>query len=53
MNNKDATANKKLPINRKPNKSIVPRVGSNSSSGNLPTPIRAFSTSLITKTTYR
>ena len=47
MNNKEATANKKLPISINPNKSIVLRVGSMGSSGNLPTPIRAFSTSLI------
>jgi hypothetical protein len=47
MNNKDAIANRKEPISINPNKSIVPRVGSMGSSGNLPTPMRAFSTSLI------
>jgi len=47
MNNKDATANRKQPININPNRSIVPRVGSIGSSGNLPTPMRALSTSLI------
>ena len=47
MNNKDATAKRKQPININPNRSIVPRVGSIGSSGNLPTPMRAFSTSLI------
>lgn len=49
MNNKEAIASKKLPTSINPNKSIVPRVGSIGSSGNVPTPISAFKTSLITK----
>ena len=52
MNNKERTANKKDPINKKPKSNILKRVGWNSSSGNLPTPMSAFSTSLITKILY-
>ena len=49
MNNKEATANRKLPMSKNPNTRIFKRDSSNDSSGNLPTPIRALRTSLITK----
>ena len=47
MNNKEAIENKKAPMSINPNINILKREGSNSSSGNLPTPMRALSTSLI------
>ena len=47
MNNKEAIENKKAPMSINPNINILKREGSNSSSGNLPTPIRAFNTSFI------
>lgn len=49
MNNKEATANRKLPISKNPNTRILKRDNSKDSSGNLPTPIRALRTSFITK----
>lgn len=49
MNNINNIVPKKLPINKNPNVSIFNRVGSGGSSGNLPTPINALSTSLTTE----
>ena len=47
------TVNKNENISIRPNANTLNSVGSNSLSGNLPTPIRAFNTSIITETVCR